>query len=365
MTIAADDRLGPGTRATTVVRVAFGVLALAVFIRSAIPVVTTFPVGLDLIIPLRASERWLAGGAAYIPNGFADPTLLPPLLYPPFVLPLLAPLTLLPEILVRWVWVGLLLGLAVLGCRRLAIPWVVIPAVLLWTPLFGGIWAGNVSVAMFAAFVAAFWRGPARHTLEPEPRDLDGADPPDARIGWLAASVAAVKLSQAQAWLAIARRSPAAALLGASPWILLVLVTLPLVGVEAYAAWLAQLARATDPTWEAMGPSLLQVMPATAFAAVTLASFAIAVWLRGRDTGVWLGLLMLLVTPNMHNHSAVFLLPALLRIRREIALVAATLTGLHSPEALWLGIVIVVGAMLLGERWPILREPAAAPAVVG
>ncbi len=366
MTAAADARLGPGTRATRVVRVALGVLALAIFIRSAIPIVTTFPVALDLIIPLEAAKRWLAGGPVYVPDGFADPTLLPPFLYPPFVLPLLAPLTVLPEILVRWVWVGVLLALALLTCRRLAIPWAIVPGVLIWTPMLGGIWGGNVSVAMFAAFVAAFWRRPARHALEPEPRDLDGAEPPDARIGWLAASVAAIKLSQAQAWLAIAGRSLRAAVLGAVPWILLVLVTLPLVGIDSYGAWLAQLARASDPTWEPMGPSLLHYLGTTVFAVLTVASLAIAVWLRGRDTGVWLGLLMLLVTPNMHNHNALFLMPALLRIRREFALLAAMLTGTLTYEGWWLGIAIVVGVMLAGERWSVLREPlTSASAAIG
>ena len=277
MSTAASSRLGPGTRATNLVRVAIGVLAIAVFIKSAIPIVTTFPVALDLIIPLQAAERWLAGGVVYLPDGFADPTLLPPFLYPPFVLPLLAPLTLLPEILVRWAWVGLLVALALVTCRRLAIPWVIVPGVLLWTPMLGGIWGGNVSVAMFAAFVATFWRTPIRHALTPEPRDLDGAEPPDARVGWLAASVAAIKLSQAQAWLAIAGRSLRAALLGMTPWAILVLITLPLVGVDSYRAWLAQLSRASDPAWEAMGPSLLHYFGTTVFVALTLASFAIAI----------------------------------------------------------------------------------------
>jgi hypothetical protein len=178
--------------------------------------------------------------------------------------------------------------------------------------------------------------------------------------------MAAVKLSQAQAWLAIAGRSTRAALLGAVPWILLVLITLPLVGLGSYGAWLAQLARASDPGWEPMGASLLHFLGTTAFAVVLLASLVIAVWLRGRDTGVWLGIVTLLATPNLHAFSVLFLLPALLRIRREFALLAALLTGTLTYEGWWLGIAIVVAAMLAGERWSILREPVSdAPAVVG
>jgi hypothetical protein len=348
------------------VRAVLGVVAVAISIRSAILIATTFPIALDLIIPLRAAERWLAGGAVYLPDGFADPLLLAPFLYPPFTLPVLAPLTLPPEIVVRLGWVGLLLVVALLTCRRLAVPWIIVPGVLLWKPMFEGLWVGNVAVVLFAAFVAAFWRRPTRHTLEPEPRDLDGAEPPDARIGFLAASLAAVKLSQLQAWVAIAGRSVRAAVLGAIPWILLVVVTLPFVGPDPYGAWLDQLALASDPRWEAMGPSVLHYLGPTVFAVAVVASLAIALRLRGRDTGVWLGILMLLVTPNMHAFSGLFLLPTLLRIRREFALLAAALTGTLSYEGWWMGIAIAVGVMLAGERWPVLREPvSSAPAVVG
>ena len=46
---------------------------------------------------------------------------------------------------------------------------------------------------------------------------------------------------------------------------------------------------------------------------------------------------MLLVTPNMHDFNGVFLLPAMLLIRREFALVAAILTASYTAEGLWLG----------------------------
>jgi hypothetical protein len=359
MSAAAGVGLGPGTRLTTLLRLVLAAFAAATFVTSAILVLTRFPVGLDTIIPLNAAERWLDGGMIYVADGFANPELLPPFLYPPFVVPLLAPLTVLPEIVVRWAVVGVLFGLAVVTCRRLAIPWIFVPFVLLWTPILGGVWAGNFAIAMFAAFIAAFWRTPKRHTLAPEPRELDGAEPPDGRIGWLAATVAGVKLAQAQPWLAIAQRSRRAALLGALPWVVLVVVTLPLVGISAYEGWLAQLVRASDPTWEAMGPSLLQVIPGGLFAVLTILSFAIAIILRGRDTGVWLGLLMVVVAPNMHVHSALFMLPALLRIRREFALLGAMLTGSLTDVGFWFGIILVIGVMLLGERWPVLREPLA------
>lgn len=354
----------PLTRAFRLIRVAFAALALVVLIDSAVTVLSYFPVGLDLVIPLDAAKRWLAGGAVYIADGFKNPQLLPPFLYPPFVLPFFAPLTVLPEMAVRWAWlvVEVLVGIRV--CRRLAISWRAMPLVFLWAPLLDGIWGGNVQLFLFSAFVAVFWKAPQRHDHHPESRDLDVRETITPRLVWLAAAIASLKVSQAQAWLAILGRSPRAALLGLVPWVLLGLITLPWVGVDLYQAWLEQAARASDPTWPAMGPSLLVYLPGIVFAALTVASFGLALWIRGRDTGIWLGLLILLVTPNMHVQSALFLLPAMLRIRLEFALLAAMLTSTHTTEGWWLGIAIVVGAMLAGERLPIMREPSVGPVTV-
>ena len=358
MTVATSaPLLGPGSRATTAIRAALGLVAVAVFITQAIPIVTTFPVAIDLIIPLKAAERWLDGGVVYVPDGFTNLQVLPPFLYPPFVLPFVAPFTFLPELAVRVAWFGLTLGLAVLVCRRLAIPWWVVPGVLLWSPMLGGIWGGNIQIALFAAFVAAFWQSPRSQDLHPDPVDLEAAGAVTPRTGVLAATVASVKISQVQAWLAVVRRSPRSALLGLTPWIAIVAVTLPLVGIGLYGSWLEQVARASDPTWPAMGPSLLAYWPRVVFIALTIGSFAVAMLLRGPETGAWLGLLMLLVTPNMHDFNGVFLLPAMLLIRREFALLAAILTASYTAEGLWLGIAIVVGAMLAGLRWPAVREP--------
>ena len=62
----------------------------------------------------------------------------------------------------------------------------------------------------------------------------------------------------------------------------------------------------------------------------------------------------------MHDFTGLFLLPAMLRIRLEFALLAAMLTSTATAEGWWLGIAIVVGAMLAGRRWPAVFEPVAA-----
>jgi Glycosyltransferase family 87 len=357
---ARTPLLGPGTRATGLVRLTLLAVALLVSVATDVQVVTTFPVGIDVVIPMAAADRWSSGETVYLATGFTDPSALPPFLYPPFVLPFVVPLTALPLDLVRLGWTLVALLVAVAVCRRLAIGWALIPIVLLWEPMLGSIWGANVQILLFAAFVAAFWRWPARHGLLPEPRDIDAPGAVTPLIGWYAATVASVKATQLQAWLAMARRGPKATLLGASPWVIVVIVTLPLVGFGLYVEWLGQLSRASDPSWPAMGPSLLKYLPSPIVIALTVASFGLALRLRGPDTGIWLGLTMLVLAPNMHDFQGLFLLPAMLRIRREFAILAALLTATATAEGWWLGIAIAVGTMLAGRRWAAAYEPSAA-----
>ena len=55
----------------------------------------------DMEIPLRAAERWLAGDAPYLASAFTSPPgATQPFLYPPYVLPFFAALSELPRQLV-------------------------------------------------------------------------------------------------------------------------------------------------------------------------------------------------------------------------------------------------------------------------
>ena len=357
---ATRGLLGPGTRATAAIRVVLAAVVVLVSTASAIRLVTTTPVGIDLLIPLKATERWLDGGVVYLPDAFTDPGALPPFLYPPFVLPFVAPLTALPELALRWAWV-----LGTLAVGWWSFRWIglgLIPATvgLVWIPMAEGVWTGNVSVVIFLAFVAALWHragdgGPAR------PRQLDVPGETGPRIGFLAASLAALKPSQVHGWLAVLRRQPRSAVLGVVPWVVVVLLTLPLTGIGPYFDWIGQVRLAADPQWPMMGVSLLAYLPAIAFGALVAGSLAVAWLLRGPDTGAWLGILMFLVTPNMHSFNGLFLVPAMLLIRREFALVAAMLMATYSAQGWWLGAAIVVATMLVGTRWPIAREAQDVP----
>jgi hypothetical protein len=96
----------------------------------------------------------MRGGESYVASAFAaSPGYDLQILYPPPVLPALAPLLALPAPLVVLAW--LLAGMAAeaMGAARMAIPLRWIPVVLLWAPFAEPIVAGNVQTVLFLAFV--------------------------------------------------------------------------------------------------------------------------------------------------------------------------------------------------------------------
>ncbi len=64
-------------------------------------------------------------------------------------------------------------------------------------------------------------------------------------------------------------------------------------------------------------------------------------------------------TPSLHPFGLLFLVPAMLLIRRELALIGATLIATTTYQGSWAGIVIVSLALLASLRYPALREPVA------
>ena len=165
-----------------------------------------YPIGVDLEIPLRAAERWLAGGDPYPASAFsapADANL--PFLYPPFLLPLIAPLTVLPRTLVFVAWSILLVGVAYASARRLGFGVIAAGVVLLWPPYLEAlVRRKRPDRAVRVASSVLMHR---------DGRQLDPADRerPAAVDGLLAAFVGGLKVSQVHAWLYVLRRRPAAA----------------------------------------------------------------------------------------------------------------------------------------------------------
>ena len=329
---------------------ALAIVAAIVAVVGSIVVLATHPIMVDLEIPLRAAERWTGGGEPYLASSFSAPEGYGlPFLYPPPVLPFLAPLLALPRGVVVAAWLAATLGAAVFVARRLGVPWRAVPIVLCWVPFSEGLVGGNAEVLLVAAFVAVFFDPPAG-PWRPLPRDPRGGGRPAAADGVLAAVTPALKLTQPHAWAALLRRRPAAALLGLVAAAAVALATLPLVGVGAWQAWIAQLGRAADPAWALRGSSLVQLLPGLLSPVATALTVVIAMLAPPRRLGAAAGLLLVLGAPSLRSYGALFLLPAMLAVRRDVALVAVILVGTGVMAGMWAGILLVTFAFAAPAR---------------
>lgn len=318
----------------------------------------------DLEIPLRAAERWLGGDPPYLASAFVSPPgATQPFLYPPYTLPFLGLITFLPRALAGGLGVLLLLATAIAACRRLAIPWAWMPIVLAWPPFAEAIFGANIQVAMFAALVFLFYRagdGPG----PPVSRDVASASESVGFVGGLATAIGAIKVSQPHTALFVLRHRPAAAIVGGVGLLMLAVVTLPLVGFDAWHGWVNSLRLAGDPTWDLGGFAMPRFLPPGVGLAVAGACL-VAVWfVPRRDAAPWIGLLSVVGALSLHIFGLLFLVPALLVIRREAALVAAICIATYSYEGAWAGILICAVVFLAGLRWPAMLDPARRTATV-
>jgi len=316
-----------------------------------------YPPFVDVEVPLRAAERWLIGGQPYLPSAFeAPPGYDVPFLYPPFVLPFVAPLTVLPREIVFFAWLALCVATALWIVRRLGAPWPVAPFLLLWPPFAEAILGGNVQLLLVGAFVALFFGRPAR-PWTPATRDPAIADRPALADGILGAAIPAFKISQPHAWVALLRRRPRAALAGLGFFATLAVATLPLVGLDSWVAWVDQLRRAADPTWPLAGASLTAGMPTYVVLGVVIVTAGLCLVVPLARLGAWTGILTVVGAPSLRVFGVLFALPAMLTIRRELALLAAAAIASYTLQGLWLGLFLVLGILLAAERYPALREP--------
>lgn len=318
--------------------------------------------GVDLEAPLRAADRWLAGDAPYNASGFtAGPGANQPFLYPPYTLPFFAVLSVLPRQLVLYAAIVLYLALSIAACRRLRIPWPWIPLVLLWPPLTEGIASANVGIPIFVAFIFLVYRAGASPWV-PAPRDVADRSEPPAMIGGLATFIGAIKVSQPHSWIFALHHRRRAALLGAAMLVLIAASTLLLTGVDLWFEWISQLRRGSDTTWDLGGFALPRFLPPGVGYAVAVACLVAAWFVPRRDPGPWLGVLSVVGTVSLHSFGLLFLMPAMLVVRREIAIIAGSFVATYSYEGSWAATVIVAGALAVTtfapERWRLMAAEA-------
>ena len=342
-----------------------GLAALLVFvIVISLPSFLTWVPGVDLEIPLRAASRWSAGGQPYLASSFAEtsgPGL--PYLYPPWLLPLLVPIASLPRTMVLAAWLAFDTAVAVWTCRRLSVPWRAVPLVLLWPPFAEGLVTGNVQVIQLAAFAALFFVPGRSWELRPRlldrPSERPGARPRtlagDALDGLLAAGVGALKYTQLLPLAWLMRPRPRAAIIGGVALAAVAVAMLPFTGTALYRDWLDQLGRAADPSWAAAGAPLALLVGRPLATAAAVAAVGAIFFVRGRDSGAWVGIALLVAAPSIHGYGMLFLLPTLLVLRRDLAITLAILIARYNPYAWWVSIAVAAAALAASNRFPALR----------
>ena len=205
---------------------------------------------------------------------------------------------------------------------------------------------GNIQILLFAAYVVLM------HHRDGSQLDPADRERPAAVDGLLAASVSALKVSQVHAWLYVLRRRPAAALIGLVPFALLAVVTLPVVGLPLWFDWLSQAGRSGDPSWPYIGAPLSILVGLPLALVLTVVSVLAVFFVPPRRASAWIGILALVGAPAVHMFTLLFLLPAMLLIRGEIALVAAILVATFVASYIWVAIVLVAWSLAAMDRWP-------------
>jgi hypothetical protein len=350
-----------GTRANHLLRFGLAVtVGLIVGLQLIYHLFLAYPFGVDIEIPYRAAQRFATSGSPYLASAFSTPSgATQPFLYPPSVLVLVVPLTALPLALVKAAWLVVVLGAAILACRRLAIPALYMPFVLAWPPFAEAIWGGNVQIVLFAVFTSLFWRRGAPEAFRPIERDT--SDPSStANVALKLVVEGGVKVAQFHSWLFMVRNRTRAAALAAAIGLGLVLVTVPLTGTQLWFDWIDQVARASDPAYRLGGFSLPHLVPGIGHVVAILACLAILTcsWTRA---GVWVGFLSVLGAFSLYVFGLLFLLPGMLLIRREIALVAAGLIATYTYGFSWLAVAIIGATLVLARQWPAVLETDPTP----
>lgn len=347
------DQAGPANR---LLRRGLAVLLLLTIVTS-LPAFLAWSPGVDLQIPLLAADRWAAGGQPYVASSFAltSGTGLP-FLYPPWLLPILVPFLALPRAILIGAWLVLGVGVAVWTCRRFAFPWAFIPVVLLWPPFVEGLVTGNVQLFQLAAFAALFYSSGTDWRLTPR-----AATPPEASVsgdfmdGLMAAGVGALKYTQLLTIAWLIRPRPRAAALGIAVLVLVMAAMLPFTGIGVYSDWVAQLGRASDPNWAATGAPLSMLVGRPIATAAAVIAIAALLFVRGRDTGSWVGIALLIAAPSIHGYGMLFLLPVLLTLRRDLAIFLATVIARYSIYGWWISIVVAAVALAASKWVPSMR----------
>jgi hypothetical protein len=250
----------------------------------------------DLRLDLNAGATFFHGQQPYLTGLFGlAPTNLAdlPFLYPPFTLPFFAILSQLPEPPVLVAWLAVSLGAAIVALHQLGVRAWAIAVLLLWPPFFEGLAVGNVAVLTFAVFALA------------------------PRVPAALPAMAVFKLQSAipSVWLLRERRW-GSLLVGLGAIAALVLLTLPLVGVSTWAAWVNGLLlfqQSQQHHHYLYALALAGYLPYLAYLGIAAVVIVVAMILgRGRAGLARLGIASIVASPSLYRHGFLVALPGLL-----------------------------------------------------
>jgi len=256
----------------------------------------------DLNVYLGSSARWLDGGQPYMTapiSSWPASAQSDYFLYPPPLLPVFGLLSRLPNPPVAAGWTLAMAACAYKAFRFLGLSRAASLAMLAFPPVTIGFESGNVASLTFLLFAASVRAG---GTLV-----VDG-------LFKAQSGVPALWLIREGRWRGILAGS---ACLGA-----IVLVTLPLVGLNSWADWWRGLdyRAASQAAVPAMfGYSYAAWLSGAAYVILSAALVGLALLLRGRAGLAALGLASIFASPALWAHGFVFAVPALLMLENGTA----------------------------------------------
>lgn len=288
----------------------------------------------DLLLYLQAGNAVLHGLPVYTDAVLTQPPLDPtqlPFVYPPVTLPFLAVLSVIPRPIMELLWLGLAGGASVASLRCFGVRWPWLPILLLWPPFVQGFWTGNASILLLLAFAATPF-APALLALPP--------------LIKLPLGLTGLWLPRERRWRALGR--------GLAVVAVLILVTLPLVGMRAWQDWLGGLAAFAQST---ANIPVIQGVALTRFVGPELAiglaaGLAVVAFLRkGRDSLAAFGLASLALSPTLYLHGLTPALASFLRLRASAFwFLMAVSASFARGQAWWL----VVGILVVAPLVPVL-----------
>ena len=290
----------------------------------------------DLAVYIKAGHHFIAGLPVYMHTALtARPEDLTnyPFLYPPLTLPVFGALAQLPPAVAQAVWVAGSVALVLLAFRTFGIERRWLPFLILWPPLFQGLWVGNVAVPALAILALA----------------------PRFGAGLILGAVFKSYTGIAALWLVRERRWRGVAL-GVAATLLLAAITLPLVGTHLWNEWIDGLR--TYQTSQQNVPSLygfglLKFIPVWAFLALAAAAIVAALRTSGpqseRESLARFGVATIVASPSLWGHGLLAAVPSMLTLRAPWLWLAIGITSTPDGLQWWLAVALLAVSWAMPE----------------